>query len=117
MTSDLRCSPITLQSAMAIDEPAKRLRSGNSLALPAQTDATNRTIAILTAAREDAIPPRAPRVQLMKIAKITATPVNVPLNITFVGASRPAAMSGCLVEIETDAGLVGTGSPPSPTKA
>ena len=74
-----------------------------------KTDATIRTIAILTAAREDAIPPRAPRIQLMKIAKITATPVNVPLNITLVGASRPAAMSGCLVEIETDAGLVGHG--------
>jgi L-rhamnonate dehydratase len=74
-----------------------------------KTDATIRTIAILAAAREDAIPPRAPRIQLMKIAKITTTPVNVPLNITLVGASRPAAMSGCLVEIETDAGLVGHG--------
>jgi L-rhamnonate dehydratase len=45
----------------------------------------------------------------MKIAKITATPVHVPLNIKLVGAARPAAMSGCLVEIETDAGLVGHG--------
>jgi hypothetical protein len=36
MTSNSMCSLITLQSAMAIVEPAKRLRSGNSLALPAQ---------------------------------------------------------------------------------
>ena len=45
----------------------------------------------------------------MKIAKITATAVNVPLNITLVGASRPATMSGCLVDVETDTGLVGHG--------
>jgi L-alanine-DL-glutamate epimerase-like enolase superfamily enzyme len=45
----------------------------------------------------------------MKIARITATPVHVPLNITLVGAARPAAMSGCLVEIETDDGLIGHG--------
>jgi L-rhamnonate dehydratase len=45
----------------------------------------------------------------MKIAKVTATPVHVPLNIKLVGAARPAAMSGCLVEIETDDGLVGHG--------
>jgi len=45
----------------------------------------------------------------MKIAKITATPVKVPLNITLVGAPRPAIMSGCLVDVETDEGLVGHG--------
>jgi len=45
----------------------------------------------------------------MKIAKITATAVNVPLTITLVGAARPAAMSGCLVDVETDNGLVGHG--------
>ncbi len=45
----------------------------------------------------------------MKIANITATPVHVPLNITLVGAARPAALSACLVEIETDTGLVGHG--------
>jgi L-rhamnonate dehydratase len=45
----------------------------------------------------------------MKIAKVTATPVKVPLNVTLVGAPRPATMSGCLVDVETDEGLVGHG--------
>ncbi len=45
----------------------------------------------------------------MKIERVTATPVHVPLNITLVGAARPAALSACLVEIETDTGLVGHG--------
>jgi L-rhamnonate dehydratase len=41
----------------------------------------------------------------MKIAKITATPVHLPLSIALVGAARPASLGGCLVEIETDGGL------------
>jgi L-rhamnonate dehydratase len=45
----------------------------------------------------------------MKIAKITATPVHLPLSIALVGAARPASLGGCLVEIETDGGLVGHG--------
>lgn len=45
----------------------------------------------------------------MKIARVAAAPVHVPLNIALVGAARPAAMSGCLVEVETDVGLVGHG--------
>ena len=45
----------------------------------------------------------------MKITRVTATPVHVPLNIRMVGAARPAAMGGCLVEVETDTGLVGHG--------
>jgi L-alanine-DL-glutamate epimerase-like enolase superfamily enzyme len=45
----------------------------------------------------------------MKIARITATPVHVPLRIALVGPPRPAAMSGCLVEVESDSGLVGHG--------
>jgi L-rhamnonate dehydratase len=45
----------------------------------------------------------------MKIIRVTATPVHVPLNIKMVGAARPAALGGCLVEVETDTGLVGHG--------
>ncbi|MGZ3409572.1 MAG: mandelate racemase/muconate lactonizing enzyme family protein [Xanthobacteraceae bacterium] len=45
----------------------------------------------------------------MKITRITATSVHVPIKVALVGAERAAAMSGCVVEIETDAGIVGHG--------
>jgi len=45
----------------------------------------------------------------MKIAKVTATPIHVPIKVTLVGAERQAAMGACLVEVETDNGLVGHG--------
>jgi L-rhamnonate dehydratase len=45
----------------------------------------------------------------MKIARVTATPVHVPFTVGLPGAERPAAMSACLVEVETDQGLVGQG--------
>jgi L-alanine-DL-glutamate epimerase-like enolase superfamily enzyme len=45
----------------------------------------------------------------MKIARVTATPLNVPLRITLLGLDKAAALSACLVEVETDDGLVGHG--------
>lgn len=45
----------------------------------------------------------------MKIAKITATPIHVPIAVKLVGAERQAAMAACLVAIETDTGIVGHG--------
>jgi len=45
----------------------------------------------------------------MKIARIAATSVHVPMKIALVGAERQTAMSACLVEIETDTGIVGHG--------
>jgi L-alanine-DL-glutamate epimerase-like enolase superfamily enzyme len=45
----------------------------------------------------------------MKIARVTATPINVPLRITLVGLDKTTTLSACLVEVETDDGLVGHG--------
>lgn len=45
----------------------------------------------------------------MKIARIAATSVHVPMKIALVGAERQTVMSACLVEIETDTGIVGHG--------
>ena len=45
----------------------------------------------------------------MKIVRVTATPIHVPIKVVLVGAERQAAMSPCLVEVETDTGLVGHG--------
>jgi len=45
----------------------------------------------------------------MKIARVTATPIHVPITVDLAGLRRQAAMSPCLVEVETDTGLVGHG--------
>jgi L-rhamnonate dehydratase len=45
----------------------------------------------------------------MKIARVTATPLNVPLTIDVLGLNRTSSLSACLVEIETDDGLIGHG--------
>jgi L-rhamnonate dehydratase len=45
----------------------------------------------------------------VKITRVTATPLNVPLKIDVVGANRTSSLSACLVEIETDQGLIGHG--------
>jgi L-rhamnonate dehydratase len=45
----------------------------------------------------------------MKIARITATPLNVPLRITLLGLDKATSLSVCLVEVETDDGIVGHG--------
>ncbi len=46
---------------------------------------------------------------MTKIVRITATPLNVPLQITVLGLNRRASLSCCLVEVETDDGLTGHG--------
>src|SRR5262245_3497898 len=43
----------------------------------------------------------------MKIARVTATPLNVPLHVNLVGADRKTSLSVSFVEIETDSGIVG----------
>jgi L-alanine-DL-glutamate epimerase-like enolase superfamily enzyme len=45
----------------------------------------------------------------MKIVRVTATPLNVPLHIKLVGADHKSSLSGCYVEVETDDGLIGHG--------
>jgi L-rhamnonate dehydratase len=45
----------------------------------------------------------------MKIVRVTATPLNVPLYIKLVGLDRKTTLSACVVEVETDDGLTGTG--------
>jgi L-rhamnonate dehydratase len=45
----------------------------------------------------------------MKIARVTTTPLNVPLTIDVLGLNRTSSLSACLVEIETDDGLIGHG--------
>jgi L-alanine-DL-glutamate epimerase-like enolase superfamily enzyme len=45
----------------------------------------------------------------MKIARVTATPVHVPIKVALVGAERQSSMAACLVEIETDTGIIGHG--------
>jgi L-rhamnonate dehydratase len=45
----------------------------------------------------------------MKITRITATPLNVPVKVDLLGLDKETSLSVCLVEIETDTGLVGHG--------
>ena len=45
----------------------------------------------------------------MKIARVTATALNVPLHIKLVGLDRKTSLACCHVEVETDDGLVGHG--------
>jgi L-alanine-DL-glutamate epimerase-like enolase superfamily enzyme len=45
----------------------------------------------------------------MKIACVKATPLNVPVRVRLLGLDRETALSVCLVEVETDSGLVGHG--------
>jgi L-alanine-DL-glutamate epimerase-like enolase superfamily enzyme len=52
----------------------------------------------------------------MKIARVAATPLNVPLHIKLVGANRQTTLSACYVEVETDDGLTGHGLPRSPRR-
>lgn len=45
----------------------------------------------------------------MKITRVTATPLNVPLKIAVLGLDRSTSLSACLVEVETDSGIIGHG--------
>lgn len=45
----------------------------------------------------------------MKIVRVSATPLNIPVTIDVVGMNKQTSLSLCLTEIETDTGLVGHG--------
>ena len=45
----------------------------------------------------------------MKIARVAATPLNVPITLDAAGIEKKTSLSVCLVEVETDTGLVGHG--------
>lgn len=45
----------------------------------------------------------------MKIARVTATPLNLPVTVGAAGRSKTTALSLCLVDVETDDGRIGTG--------
>ncbi len=45
----------------------------------------------------------------MKITRVHATPLNLPITVEISGRSKTTALSLCLVDIETDTGLIGTG--------
>jgi L-alanine-DL-glutamate epimerase-like enolase superfamily enzyme len=45
----------------------------------------------------------------MKIARVTATPLNVPLHIDVAGVNGKTSLACCHVEVETDDGLTGHG--------
>jgi L-rhamnonate dehydratase len=46
---------------------------------------------------------------VQKITRVTATPLNVPLHVTLVGADRQTSLACCHVEVETADGLIGHG--------
>jgi L-rhamnonate dehydratase len=45
----------------------------------------------------------------MKIVRVTATPLNVPLHISLAGIERTSSLEACFVEVETDGGMTGHG--------
>ncbi|HET7834185.1 MAG TPA: mandelate racemase/muconate lactonizing enzyme family protein, partial [Variovorax sp.] len=45
----------------------------------------------------------------MKIIRVSATPLNIPVTIDVLGLDKQTSLSLCLTEIETDTGLVGHG--------
>ncbi len=45
----------------------------------------------------------------MRITRVVATPLNVPVRIDVLGLDRSTALSVCIVEVETDTGLRGHG--------
>lgn len=45
----------------------------------------------------------------MKITRVHATPLNLPVSVTISGRTKATSLSLCLVDVETDIGLTGTG--------
>ncbi len=45
----------------------------------------------------------------MKIVRVTATPLNIPVHIDVAGLDHHTSLSVCITEIETDTGIVGHG--------
>src|SRR6185295_5843026 len=52
---------------------------------------------------------KASREPSMKITRVSATPLNVPLKISLSGTARETSLESCFVEVETDAGIIGHG--------
>jgi len=52
---------------------------------------------------------RSTKKSAMKIVRVSATPLHVPVGIEMVGLERQTSLSVCLTEIETDSGIVGHG--------
>jgi L-rhamnonate dehydratase len=47
--------------------------------------------------------------EAMKIVRVAATPLNVPLTIELPGIKRQSSLEACFVEVETDTGITGHG--------
>jgi L-rhamnonate dehydratase len=45
----------------------------------------------------------------MKITRVNATPLNLPVTVNAAGKAKTTSLSVCLVDVETDTGIVGTG--------
>jgi L-rhamnonate dehydratase len=45
----------------------------------------------------------------MKITRVSATPLNLPVSVTASGKTKTTSLSVCIVDVETDTGLTGTG--------
>lgn len=45
----------------------------------------------------------------MRIVRVAATPLNVPLELSLAGVERKASLEACFVEVETDVGITGHG--------
>ena len=45
----------------------------------------------------------------MKITRVHATPLNLPVSVSMSGRTKTTSLSVCLVDIETDSGITGTG--------
>ena len=46
---------------------------------------------------------------MLKIVRVKATPLNVPVTIDILGMNHTTSLSVCLTEIESDTGLIGHG--------
>jgi L-rhamnonate dehydratase len=45
----------------------------------------------------------------MKITRVSATPLNLPVTVSASGKTKTTSLSVCIVDVETDTGLTGTG--------
>ncbi|MBV8837667.1 MAG: mandelate racemase/muconate lactonizing enzyme family protein, partial [Alphaproteobacteria bacterium] len=46
---------------------------------------------------------------MQKIARVTATPLNVPLHVKLAGVDRKTSLACVHVEVETASGIIGHG--------
>ena len=45
----------------------------------------------------------------MKIVRVAATPLQVPIQVSLPGIERKSSLEACFVEVETDLGIIGHG--------